>query len=100
MKEFKLYTISEEEIIDAFKKAGVEVDYVYGYMGCVSPQLKNEDDWDELYEKYEYPTGQIITKYAFGLGDDMGGYLFCPDGDQSLPGDFCFIPIPLSECHW
>lgn len=100
MQEFKLYTLSDEEIIDAFKKEGVEVSYVDGDKGCIYPEFKNKADWEKLDEKFQYPIEQIIAKNALGLGDDMTGYLFGSDGNQILPGRNCFIPVPLSEYRW
>lgn len=100
MKEFKLYVLEDKEIKDAFKKEGIEILYLDGEKGRIYPQSKNEDDWDKLSKKYKFPIQQIIARHALGLGDDMTGYLFGPDGDQSLPGFNCFVPVPLSEYHW
>ena len=99
MQEFKLYTLSDEEIINAFKKEGVEISYVDGDKGCIYPKFKNKADWEKLKKKFQYPISQVIAQNALGLGDDMTGYLFCSDGDQSLPGFNCFVPVPLSEYH-
>lgn len=100
MQEFKLYTLTDEEIIDAFKKEGLEISYIDGEKGGIYPELKNEDDWDKLDKKFKFPIEQIIAKNALGLGDDMTGYLFGPDGNQILPGRNCFVPVPLSEYRW
>lgn len=44
MQEFKLYTVSEREIIDAFAKEGIEIYIVDWDKGNVYPSSNGKDD--------------------------------------------------------
>lgn len=100
MKEFKLYTVSEREIIDAFAKEGIEISFVDCDKGIVYPELKTETDvllWDKKDEEFcdgkkYFLMDYIMCKHLLNI-EPRECYIFAPDGDQSLPGLFNIVPL-------
>lgn len=92
MEKETLYILSEEEIVGAFEKEGIKIDEPSYDMGCICYSvLEGEDKHDEIMEDYGCVAEHVIAKHLFDGAEC--GYLFCPDGDQDLPGEFNFVPI-------
>lgn len=92
MEKKELYILSEKDIIGAFEKEGIKIDEPSYDMGCICYSvLEGEEKFEEISEKHCWVAEYVIAKNLFEGAKD--GYLFCPDGDQSLPGEFNFVPI-------
>lgn len=100
MKEFKLYTVSEQEIKDAFSKEGIEISFVDWDKGNVYPSSNGEDGsslWrkksEELCKDGKYwLMDYIVCKHLLNI-EPRRCSIFAPDGDQSLPGLFNIVPL-------
>lgn len=100
MQEFKLYTVSEREIIDAFAKEGIEISIVDWDKGNVYPSSNGKDGyslWDKKEEEFcngkEYRLmDYIVCKHLLDI-EPCKCSIFAPDGDQRLPGLFNIVPL-------
>lgn len=109
MKELKVYSIDEKEIVDAFKKEGINVSYIdmdYDDEGecCLHPVAEEYEDNEKLEQllcncfdicngEVEYVILKHILKIPYKKRTYMRSKAFCSDGNQKFMGDFNLLLV-------
>lgn len=103
MKELKVYSFDEKEIIDAFKKEGIDVDYIEKKDENLSVEATTEDSFklsEFEFNCYSVSNGSVvyvvlkhILKIPYNRRVYMKSRAFCPDERQNLFGEFYLVLI-------
>lgn len=103
MKKFEVYSFDEQEIIDAYKKEGINVDYIENKDEYLSVQATIEDrrklsklevncygvsNGSEVYVVLKH-----ILKIPYNRRVYMKSKFFCPDERQNFFGEFYLILV-------